>query len=128
MSPPKKKKKPLPNMEIKHLSDGRKIFPKVLYFVQEHLSSTFGIPGEAVMAAMNRGRSRELPSRIGPVILNDVGAHLEPDALDRIGSYVGKSGPFADWDEAAARIRRRRAPPLASFGEKKARTEARSSS
>lgn len=57
------------------------------------------------MAAMNRGRSRELPSRIGPVILNDVGAHLEPDALDRIGSYVGKSGPFADWDEAAAACR-----------------------
>ncbi len=57
------------------------------------------------MAAMNRGRSRELPSRIGPVVLNDVGAFLEPDALERIGSYVGKAGPFADWTEAAAACR-----------------------
>ena len=67
------------------------------------------------MAAMNRGRSRELPSRIGPVVLNDVGAHLEPDALDRIGSYVGKSGPFADWDEAAAACRAVNGPVYPDF-------------
>ena len=29
MSPPKKKKKPLPDMRVKELADGRKIYPKV---------------------------------------------------------------------------------------------------
>lgn len=69
------------------------------------------------MTAMNRGRSMDLPSRIGPVILNDVGAHLEPDALARIGSYVGKSGPFADWDAAAAACRTVNGPVFPDFGD-----------
>lgn len=41
------------------------------------------------------------PQRIAAAILNDVGPELSADGLDRIGSYVGKGGPFASWDEAA---------------------------
>lgn len=67
------------------------------------------------MAAMNRGRSRELPSRIGPVILNDVGAHLEPAALDRIAGYVGKPRLFANWQEAAEGCRAVNGPVFPDF-------------
>ncbi|WP_230281687.1 alpha/beta hydrolase [Croceicoccus sp. Ery15] len=67
------------------------------------------------MAAMDRGRSRDLPPRVGPVIMNDVGAHLEPDALARIASYVGKSPAFADWDEAAAGCRAVNGPVFPDF-------------
>lgn len=41
------------------------------------------------------------PQRIAAAILNDVGPELSAEGLDRIGSYVGKGGPFASWDDAA---------------------------
>lgn len=69
------------------------------------------------MAAMNRGRSRDLPSRIGPVVLNDVGPYLEPDALDRIANYVGKTGAFADWRAAAEACRAINGPVFPGFSD-----------
>ena len=41
------------------------------------------------------------PQRIAASILNDIGPELSAAGLERIGSYVGKGGPFATWDEAA---------------------------
>ena len=65
-------------------------------------TSMGGLVAMAMAATAQQGGFLD---RLGPVIMNDVGAHLEPDALDRIGSYVGKAGPFADWNEAAAACR-----------------------
>ncbi|MBX6318980.1 alpha/beta hydrolase [Pigmentiphaga sp.] len=52
-------------------------------------------------------------SPIDKLVLNDVGPHLEPQALARIGQYVGKAPAFASFDEAKAYVR----TVSASFGD-----------
>jgi pimeloyl-ACP methyl ester carboxylesterase len=46
------------------------------------------------------------PKRIAAAIINDVGPELSTAGLERIGSYVGKGGPFSTWDEAAGALAR----------------------
>jgi pimeloyl-ACP methyl ester carboxylesterase len=41
------------------------------------------------------------PARIRAVVLNDVGPEVDSRGLARIASYVGKTAPVRDWDEAA---------------------------
>ncbi|GGD79674.1 alpha/beta fold hydrolase [Croceicoccus mobilis] len=74
--------------------------------------------GLIAMAMTAIAEGGEFGQRIGPVVLNDVGAHIEPDALERIGSYVGKSKGFAGWDEAAATVRRINGPVFPDFTDK----------
>ena len=45
-----------------------------------------------------------IADRIQGVILNDVGPRLEQKGLDRIASYVGKTSPFASFEDAAKAI------------------------
>ncbi|HVU20452.1 MAG TPA: alpha/beta hydrolase [Rhizomicrobium sp.] len=45
------------------------------------------------------------PDRVSAAVLNDIGPELDPAGLKRIASYVGKSGPFANWDEMTAAVR-----------------------
>ena len=45
------------------------------------------------------------PTRLASAILNDIGPEVDPKGVARIASYVGKSGPFADWDDAIASVR-----------------------
>ena len=40
--------------------------------------------------------------RVAGSILNDIGPDIDPEGLQRIGSYVGTQASFADWNEAAA--------------------------
>ncbi len=42
------------------------------------------------------------PARVAAAVLNDIGPYLDPQGLARIGGYVGKGGPVASWQEAAA--------------------------
>lgn len=42
-----------------------------------------------------------IPDRIHAVILNDVGAVIDPSGLARIESYAGQQGPVSSWAEAA---------------------------
>ena len=51
-----------------------------------------------LMAAMQ-------PQRIRRMIINDIGPEIDPRGLERIKSYVGKSGPVQSWDEAVAQCR-----------------------
>jgi len=44
-------------------------------------------------------------ARISAAILNDIGPEVDPAGVARIASYVGKSGPFADWSEMIAAVR-----------------------
>jgi pimeloyl-ACP methyl ester carboxylesterase len=41
-------------------------------------------------------------SPVRKLLMNDIGPHIEPDALERIGSYVGQSMRFATLDEGIA--------------------------
>lgn len=45
------------------------------------------------------------PARVKAAIINDVGPDLAPEGIARIAGYVGESGPAADINEAAARIK-----------------------
>ena len=53
--------------------------------------------GLHIMAAASRHRSM-----MRSVVLNDIGPVLEPEGLLRIKSYVGRSAPLRDLDEAVA--------------------------
>jgi pimeloyl-ACP methyl ester carboxylesterase len=44
-------------------------------------------------------------ARVAAAILNDIGAEVDPRGIARIASYVGKSGPFASWDEMIAAVK-----------------------
>jgi pimeloyl-ACP methyl ester carboxylesterase len=45
------------------------------------------------------------PARIAAAILNDIGPVVDPKGVARIGSYVGKLGPFASWDDLEAAVK-----------------------
>jgi pimeloyl-ACP methyl ester carboxylesterase len=44
------------------------------------------------------------PSRVGGIVLNDVGPELDPRGIARIASYVGKQHEPCDLEEALARV------------------------
>ncbi len=45
------------------------------------------------------------PDRIAAAILNDIGTHLSPEGIARIGGYVGRTRVLESWREAAEAIR-----------------------
>jgi pimeloyl-ACP methyl ester carboxylesterase len=45
------------------------------------------------------------PQRVAGIVLNDVGAEVDPQGLERIRGYAGKSAPVASWEEAVAQVR-----------------------
>jgi len=45
------------------------------------------------------------PQRIRAMVINDIGPELDPRGVQRIKSYVGKSSPVSNWEEAIAQCR-----------------------
>ena len=45
------------------------------------------------------------PQRFRAVVLNDIGPELDPEGLDRIKNYVGRSREIRTWDDAVAQTR-----------------------
>lgn len=60
--------------------------------------------GTSMGALMAIVMARTLPDRIAGLVLNDAGPEIDPRGLARIAGYVGKGGPVATWDEAAAAV------------------------
>ncbi|MEE4191271.1 MAG: alpha/beta hydrolase [Halieaceae bacterium] len=59
------------------------------------LGTSLGGLMSMIMAAMQ-------PQRLRAVIMNDIGPVVNPEGLERIKDYVGKSGPVGSWGEAVA--------------------------
>lgn len=55
---------------------------------------------------------QEMNARLDSIILNDVGPHIEPTSLERIGQYVGEPVDFSCFEEAVEYIQE----TCASFG------------
>jgi pimeloyl-ACP methyl ester carboxylesterase len=67
--------------------------------VQARLSSAISTPAQSHIT---------LPStqlRLDSIVLNDVGPHLEPASLERIGLYVGENVSFPNFDQAVQYVR-----------------------
>ncbi len=45
------------------------------------------------------------PQRFAGAVINDIGPELDPDGLERIKNYVGKSREIRTWDDAVAQTR-----------------------
>lgn len=60
-------------------------------------TSMGGLIGLAVAGT----REAPLPAPVRRLVINDVGPTLDPVALQRIGTYVGRGGRYANFDQAA---------------------------
>jgi pimeloyl-ACP methyl ester carboxylesterase len=45
------------------------------------------------------------PQPVAGIVLNDVGAEVDPRGLERIRGYAGKSAPVRSWEQAVAQVR-----------------------
>ena len=45
------------------------------------------------------------PQQVAGIVLNDVGAELDPQGLERIRGYAGNSVPVHSWEQAVAQVR-----------------------
>ncbi len=45
------------------------------------------------------------PQLVAGIVLNDVGAEVDPRGVERIRAYAGKSPPVRDWEQAVAQVR-----------------------
>lgn len=61
--------------------------------------------GTSMGGIMTMLAASRAPSRVAGAVLNDIGPVIDPSGVKRIASYVGRSGPFADWQEAVEAIR-----------------------
>lgn len=77
-----------------------------------------------LMAMLMAGLMRH---RLAAVVLNDVGPALDANGIARIRAYVGKMGPFASWEQAAAQARAIGAVAFPHYGDAEWRAFARRS-
>lgn len=50
------------------------------------------------------------PDLVAGLVMNDIGAEVDPAGLARIATYVGKGGGWADWDAAAQALKAAQGP------------------
>ena len=61
---------------------------------------TVGVVGTSMGGLMTFALNALYPGLITCAVINDIGPEIAEAGLERIKSYVGVAGPFADWDEA----------------------------
>lgn len=69
--------------------------------------------GGLMAMAMNAAR----PGAFKGFILNDIGPEVDEAGLERIKGYVGKTGPVATWEEAAAQARELNQAAFPDYGQ-----------
>ena len=61
---------------------------------------TVAVVGTSMGGLMTFALNALYPGLISRAVINDIGPEIAEAGLERIKSYVGVAGPFADWDEA----------------------------
>ena len=61
---------------------------------------TVAIVGTSMGGLMTFALNALYPGLITRAVINDIGPEIAETGLERIKSYVGVAGPFADWEEA----------------------------
>ena len=61
---------------------------------------TVAVVGTSMGGLMTFALNALYPGLITRAVINDIGPEIAEAGLERIKSYVGVAGPFADWDEA----------------------------
>lgn len=76
-----------------------------------------GLIGTSMGGLIAMLMAAQRPETVASIVLNDIGAELDPAGVTRIQGYVGPGGAMASWDEAAARCRAINAAAFPDFGE-----------
>ena len=61
--------------------------------------------GTSMGGLMSMMLAHERPDLLTGVVINDIGPEIDPKGMARIQGYVGGSGPFRSWEEAAEAAR-----------------------
>ena len=67
------------------------------------------------------------PARVAGIVLNDIGPEIDPVGRTRIATYVGRSAPVRNWDEAVSQARATYGSALPEFTDSEWLTLARRS-
>lgn len=97
--------------------------PTRLHWIGTSMGGLIGLVFAGLLAHARLSRAINTPSqrhtplphskvRLDSIVLNDVGPHIEPASLERIGQYVGEAVQFTSFDQAVAYVRE----TCASFG------------
>lgn len=100
-----------------------RISPRRLHWVGTSMGGLIGLVYASLIAryqansaalppAQRHTPLQEINARLDSIILNDVGPHIEPTSLERIGQYVGEPVDFSCFDEAVEYVK----ATCASFG------------
>lgn len=90
--------------------------PRRLHWVGTSMGGLVGLVYAGAQAQLQAKRAFLTPAqhhmsvpdtnvRLDSIVLNDVGPHIEPASLERIGQYVGESASFSCFDDAVANIK-----------------------
>lgn len=90
--------------------------PSRLHWVGTSMGGLIGMVYAGAMAQARLTHAALTPSqchtalphtrlRLDSIVFNDVGPHLEPISLERIGQYVGEDVQFSSFDQAVAYVR-----------------------
>ena len=93
-----------------------KIQPQKLHWIGTSMGGLIGMTYAGLLSQLQfknasltpaQQRVETIPSglRLDSIILNDVGPHIEPVALERIGDYLGKAVSVDSFEEAVAYVR-----------------------
>ncbi|MFV0277329.1 MAG: alpha/beta fold hydrolase [Parahaliea sp.] len=77
-----------------------------MFTLLDHLQvARVTVIGTSMGGLMGMLMAARQPERISALVLNDIGPEVDPRGLARIQSYVGKSAPVSDWQQAVAQVR-----------------------
>ena len=75
----------------------------------------FVVVGTSMGGLIGMSLAAAAHDRLAGIVLNDIGAELAPEGLNRIGGYVGRGRDFTRWEDAADALRALNEPFFPDF-------------